>query len=483
MMSDGRVARGASAVLWWLALAVVALIACAAVVSLASRLAALWRDFPGGIGVLGLVAAVVLGGGAVAIGLVLVRSERLRGWMPWSGLLLVLATRLVIVVLLPTKLTPDTDPAILNDLALDVLGGANPVAAHRPMGYPTMIAALYAAFGTDPQLAELLNVAFALLTAAALWLLLARGWGRETAAVGLVVYALVPSAVFFTPLLFTDTAYGGALVAAVAALAAIVPRGPEKAEPETRMLAGVALVSGALLGLSQYVRPMSQALLAAWVIVPFLTGLAVRRAALAACIAIVGFVLVLAPIVAYNLEKHGDLSLSTSAYGGWSLYVGANQEYDGQFNREDRSILVAPAGTSIWDRSDVAGELAVRRILDDPQGFASLGVRKFWIQWSDDTYGATYALSVPGVDERTRQVFALLSQVAYATLTVAAAVALYRGRRQRHLVALFVATLVVIVAAAHVLIEVQPRYHAYVIPLLVVLAAPWASGVLRRAAR
>ena len=41
----------------------------------------------------------------------------------------------------------------------------------------------------------------------------------------------------------------------------------------------------------------------------------------------------LLPVVAHNLRVHGDLSLSTSAYGGRSLYVGANRESGGQWNR------------------------------------------------------------------------------------------------------------------------------------------------------
>jgi len=80
---------------------------------------------------------------------------------------------------------------------------------------------------------------------------------------------------------------------------------------------------GLLLGLSQYVRTIGLVLLPAFAVLPFLVGVPPRRATIAALSLVVVFGVVLAPSVAWQYERYGRLSFSTSNFDGWNLLVGS----------------------------------------------------------------------------------------------------------------------------------------------------------------
>lgn len=98
---------------------------------------------------------------------------------------------------------------------------------------------------------------------------------------------------------------------------------------------GHALV-GLLLGASQYFRPTSLFLIPAFLLGALWPGSLRRREMLIASATILlAFIAVLLPVVEYNRRAHGELSVSTSAYGGWSLWVGTNREQGGRWNPQD----------------------------------------------------------------------------------------------------------------------------------------------------
>ena len=90
-----------------------------------------------------------------------------------------------------------------------------------------------------------------------------------------------------------------------------------------------------LLGLSQYVRPAGLVIVPAFMLLPFLLDLPRRRAAVAALSRSSPSVFVLAPSVAWQYQRYGRVSLSTSNFDGWSLLVGLNLNSLGQYNREE----------------------------------------------------------------------------------------------------------------------------------------------------
>ena len=471
-MVIGRCApRGSRAVQAAVILSGVVLTALVSIVAgsrLGRMLDDLWQVFPATAGFRGIVYAAVPFALIAATILITrrVREESLRRWTPIGPLLLLVAIRIGAILLAPTPLTADNDPRYLHELAVGVLEGGNPIVAHRPMGYSTLLGALYAAFGVHPVLAEFLNLGFATLAGWTLFMMVARAWDRRAAAAALLLYALVPSQILLVTTVFTETMYSAVLIAAIALASEAVM---------TRRM-GLAVSAGIVLALSQYVRPVSQAFLAMFAAAPLLYGIRWSRAGVLSLAIAASFLVAMVPIALHNASVHGALSLSTSSYGGWSVFVGANQEHDGRFNGDDQAILHDTPGNTVWERSETLGRAGVDRIISDPRAFAELVLRKFRVLWDDDTYGQSNAFPGWTVTDPLNPALAVASQGVYVLLAALATVGLWRSRQRPRPAALLLAGVLVTIALAHVFVEVQPRYHAYVIPLLCALAGPVLAG-------
>jgi hypothetical protein len=189
---------------------------------------------------------------------------------------------------------------------------------------------------------------------------------------------------------------------------------------------------------------------------------------------LVAFAIALVPIVRHNLIQYGELSVATSRHGAWSLLLGTNQKYSGRFNLEDLALVGGQPWTA--EAARIAQDEALRRISADPIAFGSLVVRKFEGLWASGEYGIWTAL--PDAPQATRSGLVLLSQAIYASIVVLAALAAWRIRRQ----ALVILTLGFLstMTLAHAFLEIMPRYHAPVVPLICILAgvqaARWLAG-------
>jgi hypothetical protein len=420
--------------------------------------ASIARLGPAGAAVL-LIGAALLSFGFVA-GLLAARSPLSDGWILAIGLALVLAIRVAAIVAIDAPLP--NDGRAYAELARWLREGGC-CFADRPTGYPMLLAAAFSVLGDRTLTHEVLNVAFAV---AGGWLLhdLAAGiGGRRAATPALFVYATLPALVLLTPLLLTDTVYA-TLLLAMCWTAVRIPGAPF----------GWAVATGVLLAASQYVRPIGPALLLPLVLAPALYVRPWRSAAMAAAIIVVTFVVAMLPAIGHNLATHGDLSLSTSSYGGWSLYMGTNQASKGRYNAADADVIDALPGANLWERSEAAGELGLERIAGDPIGFAGLTVRKFTIMWGTEEHAVIFAFRPDGRPRGTLAGVDLLAQLAYlALLAMAAAGSVLAVRAREVNPALVVAAgLVLAQLAVHTFLEVKPRYHAQAEPLLLLMAVP-----------
>jgi hypothetical protein len=177
--------------------------------------------------------------------------------------------------------------------------------------------------------------------------------------------------------------------------------------------------------------------------------------------------------------------VSTSTWGGWSLMIGANQEHDGTWNTDDARIY----GQWGDERERLAQQEGIRRIVSDPAGFASLAVRKLHVMWASERYGVYFAFGSTSLAQNVREAISVISMAFYVAVFLAAATALWRMRRAPPEMALVILGIIGVVAVMHTFVEVQPRYHAYIVPLLALLAAslvgqaPWAIWRRDRPAR
>jgi len=377
------------------------------------------------------------------------------------GLSLAALLRMAIAVAIDAPV--DRDMAAYDALATQVLEDGR-LFSDRPMGYPYLLAGSYAIFGRGALAGEALNILASVVGGIALWLLVQSAYGERRANVALFLYALWPAGALMTSVRLTETTYTVSLLLAVLA---VTQRTGWRAQ----------WVTGALLGISQYFRPTSFFLLPAFLLAAARPGKVRRRQLLLGTATIsLAFLTVMLPVIDHNRQAHGELSVTTSAYGGWSLWVGANREHGGRWNAADWEALFELTDGPVWDDSKAAGPLGIQRITEDPAGFGLLAVDKFHTMWGSEAYGVNFAMASRSAALPENTFLTLVSQVFYAVVTVAAVLALMARRSTVDRLTLLVVTVTLTVAALHVFVEVRDRYHAYVVPLFIALAANWMVG-------
>lgn len=427
---------------------------------LGGRLAQYARQDISSPGDLGLLSLAVGAGAALLVAVYAMALQPRGRWVAFGlGLLLLIGLRLFAMGRVDAVLTHD--PLFIHELAVGVANGQC-CFSDRPMGYPIGLGIAYALFGDSRIVTELFNLVVAILTGLLVYDLVRATWGQAAAAVALTVYGVIPSQILLVTVPVTEPMYALALLAAVRLAVA------SSAGVMATALAGVAL------GLSQYARPTSIALLPAFMAIPWLAGMRAGQSLVRAAIIVAAFLVVLLPVIEHNLRVHGDLSVATSDYAGWSLYVGTNQQSDGRWNPEDAARLTAFPGDTWWERSEVAGGEGIRRIAEDPGGFASLAVRKFRVLWEEEDYAASHVVG----NAEVAPVVQALTSTFYVGLLAAALSGVWRERRAPTRTTLLVLGITATVAAIHIFVEVAGRYHAYLIPLWCVLAGAGIGWLL-----
>ncbi len=419
------------------------MVAIGATLELSTQLNVLWTRFSGPIGLRNLVVLVALG----ALGLAgLVGVARLpRRWALVVAVGALLVTRVAALIWVEPELVRDMQA--YDSLARGVLAGECCFGV-RPMGYPMLLAIPYS-LGLP---GELVGFVFALAAAPLLWLLGRAVADERSGAVAVYIYAVTPSLALFSGVLMTETVYATALLAALAPFVSGVR-------------ASSGALSGLVLGVSQYIRATSIYLAPVFLIAM------IRRRAWKAVGAFSALLLVaLLPVIV------ATGGVSTSTIGGLSLMMGTNQASDGWYNEPDVALY------STWgdDRERRAVDEAVRRVAGDPRGFAELAVRKSHAMWTQEYYGVTFALTDAGASEADQAAAFLASQFVYTLVLIAAVWTAWRLRYDRPVLVWLILGIFVTVGAIHVFTEVQPRYHAYVVPLFIVLAAPAIARIAAR---
>lgn len=454
------------AILTWAGIGLFVLIALEATVTVGVIVARSVHHLADPAVVLGLVASLGVTGAAVA-GAIMVRrwtpgSRRWRATALAAGLSLVASVRIAVAFTFDAPV--DRDMVAYDSLASQVLDDGR-LFSERPMGYPYLLAGAYALFGRGALAGEVLNIAAAVIGGIALWLLVRNAYGERAANVALFLYAFWPAGALMTSVRLTETSYTMSVLFAVLAVAQQV------------RLRGHALV-GLLLGLSQYFRPTSFFLIPAFLLGTLWPGSLRRRDTLiAAATILLAFIAVLLPVVEYNRQAHGELSVSTSAYAGWSLWVGTNQDHGGRWNAGDWEALFRLTEGPVWDDSKAAGSLGIRRIQEDPGGFALLAVDKFHTMWGSEAYGVDFAIASSAATLPGNTFLTLISQIFYAAVTVTAALALISRRKSMDRLTILIVAISLTVALLHVFVEVRDRYHAYLVPLFIALAAARLADV------
>jgi hypothetical protein len=283
-----------------------------------------------------------------------------------------LAVRLGVVAWAHARFPPAEDGHYYDVLAQRLASGAGytwlwpdgavTYAAHYPVGYPALLAALYALFGVSAAAGMTLNAALGAASAYGVHRLVDDGGSARwrPAAAGLAV-ALHPALVPYTAAIMTEGVATSLLVVA-SALAAGARHGP--ASRQRAFLAGAAVV----LGVGVLVRP--QTLIFAPLLgalgAPPLAGWRTRALGAAAVTALA--LACVAPWTARNCARMHRCAL-VSVNGGTNLLIGASTSTGGW-----EPVVVPTECATVWDEAakDVCfGQAAWRAIGASPAEWAA----------------------------------------------------------------------------------------------------------------
>ena len=403
----GRLARLARRVVWALGLVFFAGVALAAIVVLGYEM--LLAERAAGIIPVAITLAAVVG--LTALGIIQPAPMRLHPLA--TGLAVLAVSRLVAVALIPSPVVSDF--LAYHRLAIEFTA-LGPVWHDRPPGWPAFLGVGYAIFGPNPVVGELMCLSMAVVTGGSCTTsgsAPSAGAGRPSRCGSMRSHrrrSCIPSCSAQRP--YTQPCWWP-------------PCGRSSASAGSGC--SRALAAGALLAAGQYVRAETPAFVAAFVAAAILESRRPARLGRVALALVMSFLVVLAPVIAHNLETQGEVSVSTSHFQGWSLLVGTATGNEGGFDPELAKAVGGQPGSIEFDKR--AMSLAVAHIRDDPLGVAFLAVRKVRRMWATDNYGVQWpfnpkapaaALMAPSVPPLLR----VASQAAYAMVVLMAAVSL-----------------------------------------------------------
>ncbi len=297
--------------------------------------------------------------------------------------------------------------------------GAVTIAAHYPVGYPALVGAFYALFGSRPGAAMLLNVLVGTLSAGAAHTLAARVASRAGALLAGVLVALEPALVLYTPALMTEAVAGELLL--VAAAIAVARR------PGSATLRAVA--AGVVLGVALLVRP--QLVLVAPLFGWLVAGRASLRRRLSLALIVVGAsVGCCLPWTARNCARL-DRCAFVSANGGWNLYIGSSPLGKGGFAPID-AIGVPQACRTVFGegaKDRCFGRAGLERIVAHPGAWLSLVPDKLGMTFDYGTAAAHYLAASNGalVGEREKTAIGAAELVGQRVLLLLGLLALARA--------------------------------------------------------
>ncbi|MDI6856702.1 MAG: glycosyltransferase family 39 protein [Dehalococcoidia bacterium] len=408
--------------------------------------------------------------------------------MRWAVTLAVILAAALVARLAWTWWTDPTppelsDPQYYNATALSLARGEGySVTFHRdvgflpggeetafwPPGYSAYLATFYWLFGKGDEVAQAANVVAGALVVVPIYFIGLRLFGRRIALVAAAAAALLPSLVYWVPVLFSDTLFT-LLFAMVAALLLHALR-----QDGTFSLALLA-AGGVVLGLAMLVR--GQAL----VLVPVVAVYwAVAGAKPAKCLLSGGACLALAAAVVVPWSVRNTAAMGSpillSANVGYNLRVGHAPYSTGRYILPDDLWNSRSERTTFRELEPVFNDLGLERAteyaLGHPLEEAELAVRKTLWLWAPDSDALDWVESYGRTPLPAGAVGPLrwLVDGSYAVLLWLVGCAFVRARAFAPQLSLL-AALVVLWTATHIVFFGEPRYHLPALALMIPVAA------------
>jgi 4-amino-4-deoxy-L-arabinose transferase-like glycosyltransferase len=366
-------------------------------------------------------------------------------WVTAAGM----AVRVAVVAWAAGRIPPTADGEYYHVLASRIAAGQGytwawpdgvvTYAAHYPVGYPAVVAALYAVFGASPVVAMLFNSVIGALAVFAVHQIAASVANRWGALLAGVAVALHPALVAYTPALMTEGVVAALL--AVAGWGMVVARSLQ-GRRHWMVLVGL----GVLLGVSTLIRP--QVVVAAPIFGLLAAGHDARCWRKAILRSIVVGSLAVATCLPWSLRNcflmnsvrpgvfAAQSCVFVSANGGWNLLIGAGPGATGTWEPIERVGIPAECREVYGeaDKDRCFGRAGVRQIREHPWRWLGLVPKKLAATF--DTCGAAgwylHAANSAQLPNATKTRLDTVELVFQRLLLVVALVGLWRGRPPRN---------------------------------------------------
>lgn len=295
-----------------------------------------------------------------------------------------LLVRIGIVVWAASRFPPTADGTFYHRIAQRIAEGHGytwlwpdgvvTYAGHYPVGYPALLGAGYALFGTHAAVAMALNAVVGSLAALAVFRLSLRSMSPRYALVAGLVVAFHPGLAAYTPALMSE-GVTAALVTCAAWVAARLNDAFREDKPGFPWKWCILL--GVITGLATLVRPQSivfAPLFAFAAVFGSRVNVSWKRLATSVGIATIAAFVLVTPWTARNCARMGRCAL-VSYNGGWNLLIGADTASTGAWS----PVKVPYECREVWDeaaKDECFRNAAVRYITSNPGEWVNLIPRK-----------------------------------------------------------------------------------------------------------
>lgn len=349
--------------------------------------------------------------------------------------------------------------------------------AFFPPGYSVYLAGFYKLFGAGVDVARIANLVAGMLTVPVVYLIGARLLGPREGLLGALLAAVLPSLIFWSPVLLSETFF--TFIFALALLLVVdALRGGGG-----RLVVPEAALAGAVIGLAVLVRGQALVLLPIAIIWWSLGSAAPRTTLIAGAVAVLATMLVLTPWTLRNLSRFDEPVLLSTNFG-YNLRIGHAPYANGRFvDPVDLYELIDPGENLELTLNSEGARLALDYALDNPNRELDLSLDKVRWLWSPDTdvvlWLESFGLTPMGATSRSLVQWTVqLGHWAALALLVPAVLTL--GLRHR---AIMLAGLLSLGwTAVHIVFFGEPRYHLPLLPLLLPLSAAGALALWDRLA-
>lgn len=369
-------------------------------------------------------------------------------------------------------------------------------------GYPYALSKIFSAFGTSVETAQYFNLALAVGTVFLVYRTARLAGGRISGLCALALAAFWPSQILYVNMVASEFLFSFLLMLSVYLFVLSMKKCTVDApHPGLGILLHIAI--GATLALCAAVRPMALILLITIILcilpqkqfVPAmrredmpLSSLTLSQGWVRCAIIVLCYFLVSAStgmIIERTIERE---TAPGSASFGYNMLVGLNTQSEGGWNAEDAALLEDTyAQTQDAEKAHMAcRDLAIQRLMGDPESIFNLMMRKYQILWGNDDYGGTWNITLLGEQgELTAQRSDFLygsrdfCNLYYLLAAVFSGIAgIFLWKKGNDIEYVFVLVFVGTVGM-HMFVEIQNRYHYHALFMLAMLAGCAVSEIYR----